>query len=536
MNRFIVNIFASKFFRILSFTLVFIVVIFFSFNKLGVQELNNADEGIYAKISLEMQQTGDYLVPRYGGYPWLEKPPLHLWFNQISFKFFGFNALAIRIIPALFFVLNCLLLYLWSKKIWNNQSGLLAIIFLTISKLFVTEHIGRTGDFDMALIFFELMALFSYWHLKTGKKWQWCTFGITVGLAGGFWLKSLMIAPVFLVIFFDWLITNRSQKLLKQLLLSFLLSLIFISPWLVGNYFFLREAFIHDFWQTQIANRVQASFGNHLRPVWWYLWFLSWSIAPFFYLSILAIINSFRKFKQNSLPLLWFLIILFSFSSVHSKMHWYILPAVIPLLMILANFVWDLAKEKLFLKIVSLGLLIIGFYSYIHGKHGYDFHVIKDKYFVIVTIIVFLVSWILVNKKKKVIDGIVTAFIISLIVGGLLINWKYIKSNILQPRPSPFNELVKNYSGQEVAVYGDLIHNVYIIDLDPSNIFYLKANNINYEVVIDVVELAQIWKQGKMIITSKQSLIELPPQYSTSKILNQVGDLVIIKNEHQDSE
>jgi 4-amino-4-deoxy-L-arabinose transferase-like glycosyltransferase len=536
MNRFIVNIFTSKLFRILSFILVFTVVIFFSFNKLGVKELNNADEGIYAKISLEMQQTGDYLVPRYSGHPWLEKPPLHLWLNQISFKFFDLTALAIRVIPALFFVLNCLLLYWWSKKIWNNQSGLLAIIFLIISQLFVTEHIGRTGDFDMALIFFELIALFSYWHLKAGQKWQWWTFGVAAGLAGGFWIKSLTIAPVFLIMFFDWLITNRSKKLIKQLLLSFLLSFVFISPWLIGNYFFLREVFIHDFWQTQIANRVQPSFGNHLRPVWWYLEFLSWSIAPFFYLSILAIINSFKNFKKNSVPLLWFLTILILFSSVHSKMHWHILPIVIPLLMILANFVWGLVKEKLALKLVGLGLLIIGFYPFIHNKFGYDFYVIKDKYFVVVTIIVLVVSWILISGKKRVIDCIITALIISLIAGGLVINWQQIKSSILHPQPSPFNELIKNYNGQEVAVYGDLIHNVYVIDLNPSNIFYLKANNINHEVVIDEANLTQIWKQGKMIITSKQSLLELPPQYSTSKILNQVDDLVIIINEHKDSE
>lgn len=538
MSKFIFYLFTSKLFRILSLILVFIVVIFFSFNKLGVQELNNADEGIYAKISLEMQKTGDYLVPSYGGHPWLEKPPLHLWFNQISFKFFGVNALAVRIVPALFFVLICLVLYLWSKKIWNNQSGLLAIIFLTISNLFVTEHIGRTGDFDMALIFFELIALFSYWHLKAGQKWQWWTLGITLGLAGAFWLKSLAIAPVFLIIFLDWLITSRSKKLLKQLLLSFLLSLIFISPWLIGNYFFLHEVFIHDFWQSQIANRLQPSFGNHLRPAWWYLWFFSSTLAPFFYLSILAIITSFKKFKKNSVPLLWFLIILFWFSSVHSKMHWYILPAVIPLLMILANFVWGLAKEKLFLKLVSLGLLIASFSTFINSKYGYDLGVIKDKYFIFVVIIVFVLSLSLVRirEKKRFFDSIITALIFSLIASGLLMNWQRIKNNILHPQPSPFYELIKDYSGQEVAVYGDLISNVYIIDLNPSNIFYLKANNINYQVVIDETELAQIWKQEKMVIISKQSLLELAPQYSTGKILNQVGDLVIIKNEHQNSE
>lgn len=531
MNKFIINILKSKLFRRFSFILIFIVVIFFSFNKLGVQELNNADEGIYAKISLEMQQTGDYLVPKYSDNPWLEKPTLHFWLNQISFKLFGLTTLAVRIIPALFFILNCLLLYLWSKKIWNNQSGLLAIIFLTISQLFITEHIGRTGDFDMALIFFELIALFSYWHLKTGKKQWWYTLGVSIGLAGGFWIKSLTIAPIFLIIFFDWLITNRSKKLITQIFLSFLLSFIFISPWLIGNYFFLKEVFIYDFWQTQIANRVQYSFGNHLRPFWWYLWFLSWSIAPFFYLGILAIINSFKKFKKNSIPLLWFLIILFLFSSVHSKMHWYILPAVIPLLMILANFVWNLAKEKTMLKLISLGFLIIGFYPFLHSKLGYNFYIIKDKYFLIVVIIVLVVSWILINKKKRVVDSIITSLIISLIAGGLVINWKKIKNNILHPQPSQFNELIKNYSGQEVVVYGDIIHNVFVIDLNPSDIFYLKANNINHRVITDLADLMKSWKQGKTIITSKQSLLELPPEYLNSKILNQIDNLIIIKKQ-----
>lgn len=530
------NIPTNKLFKNLIVILVFAAAIFFGFYKLGVQELNNADEGIYANISLEMQQTGDYLVPKYSGHPWLEKPALHFWLNQISFKFFGLTALAIRIMPALFFILNCLLLYWWSKKIWNNQSGLLAIIFFILSQLFVTEHIGRTGDFDMALIFFELIALLSYWHLKVSAKCRWWILGIALGLAGGFWVKSLMIIPVFLIIFFDWLTTSRDKKLLKQIILSFILSLIFISPWLVGNYFFLQEPFMHDFWRAQIANRVNSNFGNHLRPIWWYLWFLSWSIAPFFYLSILAIINGFKNFKKNSILLLWFVIILSLFSLVHSKMHWHILPVVIPLLMILANFIWSFRKEKLIIKFLSLGLLIIGFYSFVHNKFGYNFDVIKDKFFVIMVVIVLVVSWIIIKDKKKITDSIITALVFGLIAGGLVINWQLIKSNILHPQPSQFEDLIKNYSGKEVAVYGDLIHNVFVLDLNPSNLFYLKVNNISHEVITDLTALAQIWEQDKMILISKQSLSELPAQYLTGEILNQVGDLIIIKKANKVSE
>ncbi len=52
------------------------------------------DESRYAQIALEMLQSGDYIVPRLNGQPYLDKPPLLYWATAASFGIFGTNELA----------------------------------------------------------------------------------------------------------------------------------------------------------------------------------------------------------------------------------------------------------------------------------------------------------------------------------------------------------------------------------------------------------------------------------------------------------
>ncbi len=52
------------------------------------------DESRYAQIALEMVNSGDYLVPRLQGEPYLDKPPLLYWATAASFNLFGQSELA----------------------------------------------------------------------------------------------------------------------------------------------------------------------------------------------------------------------------------------------------------------------------------------------------------------------------------------------------------------------------------------------------------------------------------------------------------
>ena len=52
---------------------------------LGKNSLYDWDEAIYAQVSKEMVQRGDWLRLHWGDKPWMEKPPLYMWMTSIFY-------------------------------------------------------------------------------------------------------------------------------------------------------------------------------------------------------------------------------------------------------------------------------------------------------------------------------------------------------------------------------------------------------------------------------------------------------------------
>jgi 4-amino-4-deoxy-L-arabinose transferase-like glycosyltransferase len=50
------------------------------------------DEAIYAEVSKEMVQRGEWLTPHWNGHQWFEKPPVYFWATALLFKVFGSSA------------------------------------------------------------------------------------------------------------------------------------------------------------------------------------------------------------------------------------------------------------------------------------------------------------------------------------------------------------------------------------------------------------------------------------------------------------
>ena len=75
----------------------------FLFFGLGLSFLD-PDEGLYGAIAREMVQRGDWVTPRFNGFPYLEKPPLLFWLTALTFRLFGPSEWAVRlwsVLPAL---------------------------------------------------------------------------------------------------------------------------------------------------------------------------------------------------------------------------------------------------------------------------------------------------------------------------------------------------------------------------------------------------------------------------------------------------
>src|SRR5262249_19720976 len=64
--------------------------------------LIDPDEGLHATISTEMLERGDFVVPRFLGQPFLDKPILFFFSQAVSLSIFGINEFAIRFPGQLF--------------------------------------------------------------------------------------------------------------------------------------------------------------------------------------------------------------------------------------------------------------------------------------------------------------------------------------------------------------------------------------------------------------------------------------------------
>src|SRR5215510_9977041 len=53
---------------------------------LGSPPLTSPNEGLYAEVAREMNQTGDFVVPRANTVVYLEKPPLLYWLSALSMR------------------------------------------------------------------------------------------------------------------------------------------------------------------------------------------------------------------------------------------------------------------------------------------------------------------------------------------------------------------------------------------------------------------------------------------------------------------
>jgi len=104
-----------------------------------------------------MVESGDYLVPRYRGEPFFDKPPLAYWLMAGSFRVFGFTLEAARLVPVLS-ALALLATTAWlGRLVFDRATGVVAAAVLASTLLFLT--FGRVAMADMLLALWTTVAV-----------------------------------------------------------------------------------------------------------------------------------------------------------------------------------------------------------------------------------------------------------------------------------------------------------------------------------------------------------------------------------------
>ncbi len=228
-------------------------------------------EGFVAVVSREMRESGDWVVPRFGGLPRLKKPPLAYWAAASAGWLFGEDSPWTARFP---FAVSALLLAglvgVWAGKWYGRWSGLAAAL-VQISCVYVISF-SRKAEVDMLLCLLTTSALFLVANsdreeARSRTFFRWTAIYALVGLA---WLAKFHYGPAMVLgVIGVWFVVDRRWPKLWDVLnpagLLILAAAVVIWPWLLLQ----RVPEAWEIWRTETVGRALGVFGRD--PFWFYI-------------------------------------------------------------------------------------------------------------------------------------------------------------------------------------------------------------------------------------------------------------------------
>ncbi|HUI68282.1 MAG TPA: phospholipid carrier-dependent glycosyltransferase [Nitrospirota bacterium] len=357
------------------FLLTVLISLFFGF-MLGNRPLSVPDEGRYVEIPREMVVTGDYLTPRLNGVKYFEKPVLFYWLEGFSIKHFGLKGFALRLWPALFALMGCLVVYGSGVRLFGRRSGLISAMVLATSLLYYA--LSRAIILDMpvsALLSVALLCFLLGTHEPHGLRRRLLMWGFYLFAALAVMTKGLIGILIPGMVIGIWIVLLGEWRVLKTMYLpsGLLLFLLIAAPWhiLVNranpeffNFYFIHEHFLR--YLTKIHSRY--------KPAWFFIPVVLLGLFPWSAFLIQAVKHNLppswrerHEHRDTLFLLLWAGFVFLFFSASSSKLIPYILPVFPPLSLLIGRYLaeaWDcrdfpgIRTGYAVLLIVTLGLTI----------------------------------------------------------------------------------------------------------------------------------------------------------------------------------
>jgi 4-amino-4-deoxy-L-arabinose transferase-like glycosyltransferase len=335
-------------------------------------------ETVHCQNAREMRADGDWIIPHYGGRPWVERPPLPFWITNAVVEMFGDRPFSYRL-SAILMGLPCVLLVAWMASIWFGRGiGLMSGLILATMQEFTHYSTGPEADIFLCLIVTAAVALFVYLEFRCRatdetedvrflgqRPWPVLAFFVVLGLTN--LVKGLFFGSLFVLVPIGcFLIANANIRALRRYLWlwGWLAFLAVAAAWPVAAY--LRYPDILDFWKSDYLGRVNQ--GYMREPFWYYFVHLPMVVFPWTLPAFLGLwLSRGPALRQKSSPerLLWIWAILpiLFFSIPEGKHHHYLLQCLAPwavLAALGAVRIWQHAQRLLDQPWQSRGRLAMG--------------------------------------------------------------------------------------------------------------------------------------------------------------------------------
>lgn len=292
------------------------------------------DEPREAGIIAEMARSGDAVVPRLNGLPFLEKPPLYYWIASLGFTLLGENTYATRLPAALAAIGGVLLVYILGRKMGFSplSSFVCALVLATSAEYW---SLGRRCLTDMMLCLFIAAAMVCFFQATRSPKGRipWAV-GFTLSLACAVLTKGLVGLAIPLTALIVWLVVTKNFSFRPWLILS-LGSVFCLIPAAIWILFLCRELGSKAVYQAVLANnfgRFTGGYAEHVSPFYYYfvkfpLQFLPWTL--FIPMACVFHVREIRRHSRQNpsfFILMWFAVPFILLSISAGKRGLYLLP------------------------------------------------------------------------------------------------------------------------------------------------------------------------------------------------------------------
>ena len=318
--------------------------------------LVDRDEGWYAQVSREMLASGDWLVPRYLGEPWLGKPPLLYWCVAAAFRVFGLHEWAGRLVSVLAMTVAVQLLATLASELYGRRAALFAgLSFVTAG---LPAIVGKLLITDALLLLWILAACVTLWRIQTrGVTWTragvfWVFIGLGILTKGPAVL--LFVGGFALALYSLWRrhlaggapAGARTDRC--TLWLASPLCLLVAAPWYILVARHAGTTLVKQFFWYETASRLVSTPHGHGGPPVYYLLIGLAGWLPWSALLPGAIIEAWQSRKSDAaarFSLLWCGLPWLVLELMPSKLPHYVLPCFVPLALLVGR-MWDRGLER----------------------------------------------------------------------------------------------------------------------------------------------------------------------------------------------
>lgn len=303
-----------------------------------VRFLSIPDEGRYADISRHMFESGDWLVPRLDGLPFIHKPPMLHWLSSIAMHIFGVHVWVVRLVPVLAASLLLIGTYLFVRKYLSQKIAELSILMMATNLLFFGS--SQYVNHDLLLATGITLSVFCLVDFSLCNRKAMLFLGYFFA-ASAFLTKGLIGILIPGMILLPWLLYTRQYKRIPAFFNPF--ALLFLAaltlPWLYQMQQIYPD-FLHYFFIDQQFNRFHSNQFNNKQSWFFYLVILLVSLLPWLltlrWTGLRTILQQQRLNLIGQLLIWWLVSVVIFFSIPPSKLAGYILPALTPLIILCA--------------------------------------------------------------------------------------------------------------------------------------------------------------------------------------------------------